>query len=307
MFISGRRRKAAHAQDLEDLRQFARQRGLQLLEGEVPERILQRAALFAGRECDVELSNALIGKDVEGMYYTAHRCIGGEEHQVLVFELGSGSNIEGFTVEPLRAAEEGGRLSGVFQKGRSTATSHASTQYRMIWDVPERQQLDDATLLMAGRVLKNTVGVAKAPGGASLCVTVKDRQIAIYSTEPCEVADLDRFLDNAVSLRLDLIVALRETSSTRAVKLSQAVRNHVPAPTPRVEAERKQRVAKAMESARAVQLNHVADHIVDSALSPLDFDAPEPEPEPEPAARRRKRREIPEPGNELTVVTVYDK
>lgn len=205
---------------------FARQRGLTLLDDAVPDHIQSRADLYRGREYEATVSDLILGKDVEGTYYVVRRQVEGDRHYALCFDTKAGSKLEGFRIEPILDGEVRTRaFSNLWQRLRRRRPDHCTL--RMVWDVPSARFVDDATLAAVGAILKHTTGIAEAPQGMVLGVSIENRQILIHSTSVGDLEALDAFIQNAVSLRLALIASVRDSSATRTVKVGGTVRGDV--------------------------------------------------------------------------------
>jgi len=197
---SARRREERH----QELRIFARRRGLSALEDVVPDHVIDRATpRYARKRAGVE--DVMLGRDERGNYYVLRRRHAGRTQQVLAFDLPYDSHIDGFTVESYLRS----RGLSPLQKWMRRKVE-ARPQVRSSWDCEARAMLDEGSVERCGRLVQVIARESVVQGAVPLSLDLDGRRVLIRSQGPYDFEALANFLDAALTLRSEILNTLSE-------------------------------------------------------------------------------------------------
>lgn len=163
-------------------------------EGEVAPSLIDKAGHYAGRKRGAKLRDILVGHGESQGSFFARRRIGASSHQLLYFELGGSSHLDGFYVLP------------------GPATGEKDHDFLLQWRAPQSQWNDERALSMAARVMHGLSRVGDRSGAAALGIELSGRKVWIYSRRSLRGEELDRFADDAMRLRQLLLRSLQRAN-----------------------------------------------------------------------------------------------
>jgi hypothetical protein len=180
--------------------------GMGLLQGKPHESSLARARRFRNRQYRVRLKDVLVGDDDEGRFHFALRSFGRHRHHVL-FALNEKPNpVEEFHVLPHPAAESKAKR---LRLRRPRIRPGSDWVLDLHWASPRSRWLDGHSLGVAARVLSQTAKLGEEPGAVPMGVEIHGRLLLVHSCEPLRGDQLDRFADDAIRLRRQILQFVR--------------------------------------------------------------------------------------------------
>jgi hypothetical protein len=183
-----------HRRHRKHLARIAARCSMSLTTGPCPASLLEKAGQYRSQKRKVVLSDVIVELGESRNSFLARRRVGRRSHQLLYFELGNSSRLDGFCVLP---------------ESVSGSDQH---EFSLQWRAPQSQWNDQRALSMAARVMYNLSHVGDRGKATPLGLEVKGRRVWIHSSRPLRGQDLDRFVDDATRLRQLLLKSLQRAN-----------------------------------------------------------------------------------------------
>ena len=195
-----------HRRHRKHLAHIAARCSMSLTTGPCPATLLEKAGQYRSQKCKVVLSDVIVELGERRGSFLARRRVGRRSHQLLYFELGSSSRLDGFCVLP------------------ETVSGSDQHEFSLHWRAPQSQWNDERALSMAARVMYNLSHVGDGGKATPLGLEVKGRRVWIHSSRPLRGHQLDRFVNDSILLRQLLLRSLqRANEASRSSTRSRAM------------------------------------------------------------------------------------
>jgi hypothetical protein len=185
---------ALHRRHRKHLARIAARCSMSLTTGPCPPTLLEKAGQYRSQKRKVVLSDVIVELGESRNSFLARRRVGRRSHQLLYFELGGSSRLDGFCVlpEPVPGSDQ--------------------HDFSLHWRAPQSQWNDERALSMAARVMYNLSHVGDRGKATPLGLEVKGRRVWIHSLRSLRGQDLDRFVEDAIRLRQLLLKSLQRAN-----------------------------------------------------------------------------------------------
>lgn len=185
---------ARHRKHRARLAQIAVRHAMTLSTGSGPASLVEKAGRFQGRAAKARLRDLLSGHGENLGCFLAYRRVGRTSHQLLYFELGGSSHLDGFFVMP---------------EADTRAKGH---DFLLQWRAPQAQWSDERALSMAARVMHGLSRASDRSGATPLGIELAGRKVWIYSRRSLRGDALERFVEDAMRLRQLLLKSLQRAN-----------------------------------------------------------------------------------------------